>query len=91
MLPSVILFFQANDFVKGAHGLWHPRAELDHPGLHSVWSQVTEFREVEIRLLQKRKWRVDISQKWKFEDDILLREARALFRGLQVMVVCGTC
>ena len=27
-----------------------------------------------------------ISQKWRFGDDLLLREARALFRGLQVMV-----
>ena len=27
-----------------------------------------------------------ISQKWKFEDDILSGEARALLRGLQVMV-----
>ena len=29
---------------------------------------------------------VVISQKWRFGDDLLLREARALFRGLQVMV-----
>ena len=28
-------FFQTNDFVKGADGLWHPRTELDHPGVHS--------------------------------------------------------
>ena len=50
--------------MNGADGLWHSRTELDHPGLHSVWSQVTDFPE----------------------DDIYLREARALFRGLQVMV-----
>ena len=86
--PPVNLFCQANDFVKGTHGLWHPRNELDHPGLHSVWSQVTDFPEVELRLLQKRNWLVVISQKWKFEDDIILREARALFRGLQ-MIVCA--
>ena len=79
--PPVILFF--HDFVKGADGLWHPRMALDQPGLRSVWSQVTDFPEVELRLLQKRDWRVVIRQKWKFEDDILLREARALLRGLQ--------
>ena len=45
-----------------------------------------DFPEVELRLFQKRNWRVVISQKRKFEDDILLREARALCRGLQVMV-----
>ena len=81
-------FFQANDFVKGADGLWHPCTELEHPGVHSVWSQVIEFPEVELRLLQKHRWRVVISQEWKFEDDIFLREARALLRGLQV-VVCA--
>ena len=54
--------------------------------IHSVWSQVTDFPEVELRLLLKRDWRVVISQEWKFGDDILLREARALFRGLLVMV-----
>ena len=78
-------FFQADDFVKGADGLWHPRVEADQPVVNSVWSQVTDFPEVELRLLQKRDWRV-IRQKWKFGDDILLCEARALFRGLQVMV-----
>ena len=36
-------FFQANDFVKGADGLWHPRVEADQP-VNSVWSQVTDFR-----------------------------------------------
>ena len=41
-------FFQANDFVKGADGLWHPRVEVDQPGVHSVWSQVTDFPEVEL-------------------------------------------
>ena len=79
-------FFQANDFVKGADGLWHPRVEVDQPGVHSVWTPVSDFQEVELRLVQKRDWRVVISQKWKLGDDILLREARALFRGLQVMV-----
>ena len=79
-------FFQANDFVKGADGLWHPRVEVDQPGVHPVWSQVTDFPEVERRLLQTRDWRVVISQEWKFGDDILLREARALFRGLPVML-----
>ena len=72
--------------MKGANGLWHPCTELDHPGVHSVWSQVIEFPEVELRHLQKRSWRVVVSQKWKFDDDVLLREARALLRGLQVMV-----
>ena len=76
-------FFQANDFVKG---LWHPRVEPDQPAVNSVWSQVTDFPEVELSFLQKRNWRVVISQKWKFGDDILLCEARALSRGLQVMV-----
>ena len=85
-------FFHANDFVKGADGLWHSRVEVHQPGVDSVWSQVTDFPEAELRLLQKRDWRVVISQEWKFGDDIFLREARALFRGLQVMVcVCGTC
>ena len=79
-------FFQANDFVKGADGLWHLRVEADQPAVNSVWSQVTDSREVELRPLQKREWRVVISQKWKFGDVILLCEARALFRGLQVMV-----
>ena len=79
-------FFQANDFVKGADGLWHPCTELDHPGVRSVWSQVIVFPEVELRLLQKRSWRVVIIQAWRFEDDIVLREARALLRGLPVMV-----
>ena len=46
---------------------------MERPGLHLVWSEMTDFREVELSLLQKR-----ISQKWTFEDDILLREARAL-------------
>ena len=72
----------ANDFVKGAVCLWHPRTELDHPGLHSGWSQVTDFPEVGLRLLQKRSWRVVISQKLKFKDG-------ALCRGLQVMVCAG--
>ena len=79
-------FFQAGGFVKSADGLWHPRVEVGQLGVHSVWSQVTEFPKVELRLLQKRDWRVVISQEWKFGDDIFLREARALFRGLQVMV-----
>ena len=70
----------------GADGLWHPRVEVDIPGVHSVWSQVTDFLEVDPRLLQKRDWRVVIRQKWKFGNDILLHEARALFRGLQVIV-----
>ena len=72
--------------MKGADGLWHPCTELDHPGVHSVWSQVIEFSQVELRFLQKRSWRVVISPKCKFEDDILSREARVLLRGLQVMV-----
>ena len=73
--------------MKGADSLWHPRVEADQPVVKSVWSQVTGFPEVELRLLQKRDWRLVISQKWKFEEDILLREARALFFcGLQVMV-----
>ena len=79
-------FFQSNDFVKGADGLWHLRVEADRPVVKSVWSQGTVFPEVELRLFHKGDWRVVISQKWKFEDDILSREARALFRGLQVMV-----
>ena len=45
-----------------------------------------EFPEVELRRLQKHSWRVVISPKRKFEDDILLRETHALLRGLQVMV-----
>ena len=49
-------------------------------------AQVTDFPEVELRLLQKRDWRVVISQKCKFGDDMMLCEARALLRGLQVMV-----
>ena len=60
--------------------------EVDEPGVYSVWSQVTDFPDVGLRLLQKRHWRVVISQKWKFGDDILLCEARTLLRGLQVMV-----
>ena len=79
-------FFQADDFVTGEDGLWHPRVEAEQPVVNSVWSQVTDSREVEFRLLQKQDWRTVISQKWKFRDDILLCEARALFRGLQVMV-----
>ena len=78
-------FFRAHDFVKGADGLWHPRVEADQLVVNLVWSQVANFPEVELRLLHKRDWRVVISQKWNFEDDILLREARALFRGLQVV------
>ena len=70
---------QAHDFVKNADGLWHPPVEADQPVVNSPWSQVTDFREVELRLLQKRNWRVVTSQKWKFQDDILLREARDLF------------
>ena len=42
-------FKQANDFVKGADGLWHPRVEADQPEVNSVWSQVTAFPEVELR------------------------------------------
>ena len=61
-------FFQANDFVRETDGLWHPCTELEHPGIHSVWSQVIEF--LDARLLQKRSWRVVVSPKWKFEDDI---------------------
>ena len=53
-------FFQADDFVKG---LWHPRVEADQTVVNS-----TDFPEVELRLLQKRDWRVVISQKWKFGD-----------------------
>ena len=81
--------FQVNDFVKGPDGLWHPRDEFEGSGLHSVWSQVTDFPGVEFSLLQKRGRRVVICQKGGFGDDILLRESRALFRRLQVMV-CGT-
>ena len=59
-------------------------------GLVSIQcAQVTDFTEVEPNLLQKRGWRVVISQKWKFGDGILLRKARELFRSLQVML-CGT-
>ena len=54
--------------------------------MRSVWSQVTDFPEVGLGLIQTRVWRVVICQEWKFGDDILLREARVLFRGLQVMV-----
>ena len=75
--PPVILSFRQTIL---------PRVEMDQPGVYSVWSQVTDFPEVELRLLQKRDWRVVNSQKWKFGDDILLREARALFRGLKMMV-----
>ena len=78
--PHDFLSLSSQRFCDGADGLRHPCAELEHPGLHSVWSQV------ELKLLQKRSWRVVISPKWKFEDDILSREARALLRGLQVMV-----
>ena len=79
-------FSQADDFVKGADGLWHPRVEEDQPAVNSVWSQVTDFLEVELRLLQKRDWHIVFGQTWKFGDDILLCEACALFRGLLVMV-----
>ena len=68
--------------MKGADGLWHPRVEEDQPVVNSVWSQVNDFLEVELSLLQKRDWRVAISHKRKFGYDILLCEARALFRGL---------
>ena len=80
--------FQASDFVKNADGLWHPRVEADQPVVNSVWSQVTDFPDVELRLLQNGIGVFVISQKWKFGDDILLCGARALFRGLQV-VVCA--
>ena len=79
LVPPPEIFFSSQRFCVCADGLWHPRTELDHHGLHSVWSQVTDFLKVELRL-------VVISQKWKLEGDILLREARALFRGVQVMV-----
>ena len=41
-------FFQANDFVKGPDGLRHPRDQFEGSGFHSVWSQVTDFPEVEL-------------------------------------------
>ena len=65
--------------MKGADGLWQPRAEADQLVVNSVWSQVNDFPEVELGLLQKLDWRVVISQKWKFADDILLCEAHARF------------
>ena len=86
---SVRVFFQANDFEKGPDGLCHPRTEFEQAGLHSVWSQATDFPEVEPSLFEKRSWCVVISRKWRFGDDIPLREACAFFRGLEV-VVCGT-
>ena len=63
----------------GADGLWHPRVEANQPVMSSVWSEANGFPGVELSLLQKRDWCVVISQKWKFGDDILLCEARALF------------
>ena len=52
--PARDTFFQADDFVIGADGLWHPRVEAEQAVVNSVWSQVTDFLEVELSLLQKR-------------------------------------
>ena len=65
--------------------------EVDQPGVHSVWSQVTDFPEVELRLLQKRDWRVVISQEWKFGDDILFARGTRSFSWFAGDGVCGTC
>ncbi len=79
-------FFEPNDFVKCLDGTWQPRELALEPAPSEEWSQVRDFPEVDLKLLQKRHWSVLISQPWQFSQDILLGEARALLRSLQVLV-----
>ena len=80
-------FFEANGFSIGDDGLWAEKAPANDLSAACVWQACRDFPEIILAILQKQYWRVALSQSWKLSnDDILVLEARALLKGLQVLV-----
>ncbi len=79
-------YFLDNGFTMDPlSGLWRPLLEDELP-TETLWKIQPGFPEIEIELLQKRLWQVRVSRPWRMSDDILVLEARALFRSLQVQI-----
>ena len=79
-------WFAQNGFTKDSEsGLWRERRN-DEAHRHHEWEKVRDFPEIEVGLLQKRLFTVRVSSPFKITEGIVLLEARALFRSLQVIV-----
>eukprot|EP00439_Symbiodinium_sp_Y106_P076622 s190_g15.t2 len=76
---------QAAGFVTDAHGRWtSPHGEACEAALvEAGWETDMNFKEVPSAGLTRKLWQPTMHGRWKFKEDILVLEARAVMKGIR--------